>query len=91
MCMNNEKILGDASCSLPKRKNETYLGILFLFPCNTRTTSIFGFTSFEICAKHTNRTDKAFKDHNAVSSDLKTHLKSRKCFYLSGSNVFLLT
>lgn len=31
MCMNNEKIVEDASCSLPKRKNETYLGILFFF------------------------------------------------------------
>lgn len=86
-----------ALCSsrISREKKINYLCILFIFPCNTvvqlLATCTFGFASFEMPAKNTNPTDKAFKGHSAVSFVLKPHAKSRKHFYLSGSNLLLFT
>lgn len=83
------------SSRITREKKNIYLGILLIFPCNTvvqlLATCTFGFASLEMPAKHTNRTDKALKGHSAVSFVLKTHVKSRKHFYLSGSNLLLFT
>lgn len=88
MCMNNEGSAEDTSSSLLKNQKRiknifTWVSCLFFLATLVQflTPCTFGFASFEMPEKHTDRTDKALKGHSAVSFILKTHVRSRKHFY----------